>query len=249
MFRWDSTTEARVLHLKNVEKKTYPEIAASLGTTASSVKHKYVRLNQKSNEDRHHHPEEKTTQIRRVLCSSDLSILETNSGWGNLTGVYQEYGDVLTLDIDAAKIEYIQGQPWENVEAIKTDSLKEIYRLIYQGKRFDVVDLDPYGFPSRYFPHVFQLLDDGFLFVTFPKMGVQQVNKIMIEHYRIFWGISLSDKAEYESKIHSMISDYALQHFRSCELVDTVDLGRMYRFAYRVKRESALDLVGLRVSR
>lgn len=248
-FKWDDESEKRLLHLKNVEKNTYSEVAELLGTTVSSVKHKFVRLNQHSNEDKHHHPEEKTAQIRRINPGSGLSILETNSGWGNLTGVYNDLGSVLTIDIEARKIDHIRLQGWENVEALKADSFKEIHRLIYQGKRFDIVDLDPYGFPSRYFPHVFQLIDDGFLFVTFPKMGVQQVNKIMIEHYRVFWGISLSDKTSYEDKIHIRIRDYALHYFRSCQLVDSTDLGRMYRFVYRVKKESALDLVGLKVSR
>lgn len=245
IFPWDDEKEKRLLFLKDYEKKTYREIASELGTTISSVKHKYIRLNQKSNDDRHHHPTEKIAQIKKVLKERDLSILETHAGRGNLSKVYRQYGKVIAHDIDAEKVDYLKALGFD--EAIKCDSLKEIHKYIYHGLKFDVIDLDPYGFPSRFFPHVFNLIEDGILFVTFPKMGVQQINKITKEHYRVFWGMNLSDKMKQESLIHERMKDYAFQSFRDLNLLDSLDLGRMYRFAYKVKRESALDLVGLKV--
>lgn len=244
---WNDDMEKKLLDMKDVLGKPYKEIATELGTTVSSVKHKYVRLKQALNDDKHHHPTEKVEQIKRVLSGSDLFILETNAGWGNLTKEYHYYGEVLSHDIDSKKVEYLKSLGYDEFDAVKCDSFNEIHRYIYLGFKFDVIDLDPYGFPSRYFPHVFNLIDDGILFVTFPKMGVQQINKIMKEHYRVFWGITLEDKANQEQLIHARMKDYAFQSLRGLELIDSVDLGRMFRFAYRVKRESALDLVGLKV--
>src|SRR5699024_11635214 len=76
---------------------------------------------------------------------------------------------------------------------------------------------------------------------------LQQINKIMIKHYEVFWGLSLVDKDNQEDLIHDRMAEYAFKSFRSVELIDSIDLGRVYRFAYRVKKESALDLVGLKV--
>lgn len=248
-FVWNAENEKELIRLKDESKLPYKEIAERLGTTVSSVKHKYVRLNQANNDDKHHHPVEKIDQIKRILWDSNLNILETNAGWGNLSKVYHLYGEVTAHDIDKEKVQYLDGLGFEDFDAVKCDSFKELHRYVYLGFRFDVIDLDPYGFPSRYFPHVFQLIDDGVLFVTFPKMGVQQINKIMVEHYRVFWGIALSDKGHYEELIHKKVADYGMQYYRKVELLDSVDLGRMHRFVYRVKKESALELVGLEVNR
>lgn len=249
MFEWNEKTERELIYMKDIEKKTYKQIANEIHTTVSSVKHKYVRLKQANNEDKYHHPAEKTEQVVKLLNGSDLRILETNAGYGNMTQVYVQYGSVISHDIDNKKIKYLNELDLEGVDVIKCDSFIRLHKYIYEKRKFDVVDLDPYGYPSRYFPHVFELIDDGILFVTFPKMGVQQVNKIQIEHYRVFWDISLSDKNNYTDKIIRKITDYAMQNYRSINLLDCVDLGRMYRFAFRVKRESALDLVGLEVNR
>jgi hypothetical protein len=135
------------------------------------------------------------------------------------------------------------------LQATKCDSIEEIYGLIYNKANFNVVDIDSYGLPSRYFPHVFKLINDGFLFLTFPKMGVQQINKITKEHYRAFWGMTLDDKDRQEEIIHRKIKDFGFQNFRSVELIDSVSFKRMYRFAYKVEKKSALDLVGLKVQR
>lgn len=247
MFQWNKENELLLLKHRDEEKKSFSEIAKLLETTTSSVKHKYTRLKQKSNEDKYHHPIEKTEQIEKLLWSNDLRILETNSGWGNLTKVYNSYGKVTTHDIDGEKVKFIASMGMENVDVVKCDSFKEIYKYIYKGLSFDVIDLDPYGFPSRYFPYVFQLINDGILIITFPKMGVQQINKIMVEHYRIFWDIELDDKNVYVEKIHKKIIDYGMCYGRSVTLVDTLELDRVYRFAYRVEKKSMLDIVGLKV--
>jgi tRNA G26 N,N-dimethylase Trm1 len=112
-----------------------------------------------------------------------------------------------------------------------------------------VIDVDPYGFPSRYFPTVFGLIDDGVLFLTFPVMGVAQINKITIEHYRVFWDINLSDKDCYTDKIVKKLKDYAFMQKRSIEVLEIKKIDRIYRFAIKVKQESLLKIVGLEVNK
>lgn len=248
---WTSQDEEKLLYLKDEKKLTYKLIAAELDTTVSSVKHKYIRLKQAANADEHHHPIEKTEQVKRVLGSATFNstpfILEAHAGWGNLTQVYSEYGVVQALEIDEKKVDHIIANGTGRIFARKCDSMREFHNTLYRGHKYEVIDLDPYGFPSRYFPHVFELITDGYLFVTFPKMGVQQINKITKEHYRIFWGMTLDDKEFQEHFIHKKMKDYGLMSFRRVDLIDTVELPRMFRFAYRVRKESALDLVDLKV--
>src|SRR5699024_1586091 len=145
------------------------------------------------------------------------------------------------------RVKYLVEWKQENLEVRQGDSFREIHKEIYNKKKYDVVDLDPYGYPSRYFPHVFELLEDGYLFLTFPKIGVQQINKITIEHLRVFWGLSLSSTERQQEIVDKRLKDYAMQSYRRIEKLSSVDLGRMYRSVYKVKKESALDLVGLKV--
>ncbi len=244
--KWTEVDENLLLDLRE-QGKTYPEISKIMNRTTSSLKHKYVRLNQSANDDKHHHPKEKTQQVESLLNGDSLKILETNAGKGNLTQVYKRYGSVLAQDISRESVEYLKSLELDNVEIKQVDSFRKIHKYIYEGRKFDVIDLDPYGLPSRYFPHVFDLIDDGILFVTFPKVGIQQINKITVKHYDVFWGINVSEASEQERIIHEKMADYGFRGLKKVELMDVVDLGRVFRFAYKVKRTSALVLCDLKV--
>ena len=246
VFEWSKTKEQQLLELRKLGK-AYEAIAAEIGTSVSSVKHKFRRLTQNDNNDRYHHPIEKTEQIRRLLPRKQLQILETNCGWGNLTTLYQEYGTVLAWDNDKKRINFIKEMCLADVDAEAVDSFNEIHRLVWAKCYFDVIDLDPYGYPSRFFPHIFELIKDGYLFVTFPKLGAQKMNKITKKHLEVFWGIK--GKTDYKTAILERMAILAMQSYREVTLIDEVDLGRMYRFAFKVERKSALDLVGLEVNR
>lgn len=247
-FNWTEETIKQLIYLREDKKLTYEEVANELGTTLSSVKHKYQRLSQKNNTDKYHHPQEKTEQIMRILNEKNLTILETHAGWGNVTTIYSQFGSVLAQEVDKEKIEYLKKLNYEFITAIKCDSEKEIFKHIVSKKKFDVIDIDPYGFPSRFFPHVFKLFNKrGFLFLTFPKMGVAQINKIMIRHYKVFWNIELTDKEVYVEKIVVKLHDFAFMEKKKIEILEVLDLGKVYRLAIIVKDASMLDLVGLKV--
>jgi len=229
---------------------SYREIAEELDTTISSVKHKYLRLKQKYNEDEHHHPIEKIEQVKKFIEGGER-VLETHAGYGNLTSCYSNYTDnIISLEIKRDKVKKLKEKFDHTI--IKCDSEKHFHKFITEGKEFDIIDIDPYGFPSRYFPHILKLLDEdgGFLFLTFPKFGVQCVNKIMQEHYRIFWGINykeINSEEEYIDAIKSQLMDYSLMMKRAIVEKDRIDLKSVYRFTFYVKRESMLDLCDLTV--
>ena len=248
---WSEETEQRALELRNAGH-TYESIAKALGTTANSVKHKVRRLGQHGDDQKYCHTEEKIEQIEKWLPRLDrhgLAVLETHCGYGNLTKHYQQYGSVLAMDHGEGKVEAVKDMHMEDVDVIKVDCEDELYRLVAARCWFDVIDIDPYGFPSRLFPHAFSLINDGLMFLTFPMMGVAQINKITIRHYQAFWGIELEDKEEYVDKIIARLHDFAFMHKRSVEVLDVQRIDRVFRFALRVRKESLLKIVGLEVNR
>ena len=248
---WNNKTESLAMQHRG-EGKTYKWIASQMGTTATSIKHKVRRLSQSSNMDRYKHTEEKTSQLDTVvglLPSEGLHTLETHCGFGGMTERYQTLGDVECYDIDQKRVDYVNSKHMEGVTTIKGDSELEIFRLLANRCIYDIVDIDPYGLPSRYFPHAFYLIKNGILFLTFPVMGVAQINKITIRHYQAFWGIELADKEIYLDKIKAKLVDMAFQCKREIRFLDIVKIGRIYRMAIKVDQKSLCDIVGLKVNR
>ena len=247
-FIWCPDLEEKVVQLKQ-EGKTYKQIANDIGSTLSSVKHKIRRLQQNDNLDKYKHTKEKIEQLDRYLKETDIYILETHCGFGSLSEYYNLFGEVLSIDIDANRVNILNGLGLEGVAAKKADSEKEIYSLVFNNCKFDVVDIDPYGFPSRYFPHCFHLIDDGFLFLTFPVLGVAQINKITIQHYKSFWDVTLDEPEKYIDRIKEKLFDYAFMAKKAIEVLEVLRIDRIYRFVIKVRKESLLKIVGLEVNR
>jgi hypothetical protein len=245
---WNEQTEKQVLSMRE-SGMTYEAIGKELGTTATSVKHKVRRLQQGKNMDRYKHSEEKQRQAKMFIRGIGNSILETHCGFGGMTEFYNNFGNVESYDIDKDRVLFVDSLGMEGVTAIKGDSEHEIYRLLANKCVYDVVDIDPYGMPSRYFPAVFGLINNGLLFVTLPMIGVAQINKITIRHLEAFWGVSLDDKDRYTEKVFSRMQDYAFMHKREIELLDCTKIDRIYRLCIKVEKKSCCDIVGLVVNR
>lgn len=243
--KWTNQMEQRLLCLKAQGASTQ-EIAVDLGVTPSSVKHKFTRLQQSANRNSHHHPIEKTSQVERVLAGQSIRrVLETHAGYGNLTRIYSGHaGEVLAYDIDADKCRSITEAGLEGVTCEQRDSLRETYRMLYQRETFDVVDVDPYGFPSRYFPNVLELIDNGFLFVTFPKYGCAQINRITQMHVKTFYDFDGGNNDEFLKKCLTMLETSARRTYREIEVLDVLDLGKVYRVAAKVRKQNAFKLCG-----
>lgn len=246
--KWNKELEDFVMTCHD-QGKTNSDIAELVGTSPSSIKHKLGRLKKANNEDRYKHTKEKLELYERHRDHYGINILETHCGFGGLTEWYKNLGHVLAIDIVQDRVDHIDQQDWQNVVTLKADSEKYIYSIVANGSKFDMIDIDPYGFPSRFFPHVFHLMDDGILFLTFPVMGVAQMNKITIQHYKSFWDIELDDKDVYVEKIKKKLFDYAFMCKRSIEVLEVMKIDRIYRFAIKVEKESLLKIVGLEVNR
>lgn len=246
--KWSAEKEREALQRRGAGE-TYRSIGESLGFSATSVKHKVRRLQQAANNDKYKHTAEKRALAVQYLSGTGLRILETHAGFGGMTGLYSRYGTVESYDIAQPRVEAVNALAQNGVTAIKADSEREIIRLLASGCVFDVVDIDPYGMPSRYFPHVFGLINDGLLFITLPMIGVAQMNKITIRHLEAFWGVDYKDKDSYISTVIKKLEDCAFMHKRAIEVLQVERIDRVFRLALKVEKRSLCDIVGLVVNR
>lgn len=129
-----------------------------------------------------------------------LRILETCQGKGDATQIYKRYGYVISFELDPEKHKescnrfpdafsldscleqgkdllsiatyYKQGSEYPVIlPRNPTDAKDGIRKLIEYTQKFDVIDVDPYGSPLEFFPHVLDLLDDkSILLVTTGEM-------------------------------------------------------------------------------
>jgi hypothetical protein len=199
--------------------------------TYRAIRHDVVRAKQKQNSAEVHHPDEKINQIIQVfgevnLCN-EAKILELFAGRGNCTDIYQNYGTVAVYD----------------KKHLKTgDSFIEYHRLIADKRKFDVVDLDPYGFPNRFFPDIFLLIDYGVLFITMPKPYVNILNGITRAHLISYY----DEHCPSEQVIIERIALFGLCHWRKVELLDCIDCKSVWRMAFAVERVKATEYTGVR---
>ncbi len=201
--------------------------------TYRAIRHDVVRAKQKTNADEVHHPDEKINQINKVLYELEwngcgkLNILELFAGQGNLTKEYEKYGNVTAYD----------------KKHLKTgDSFLEYHRLIADKKKFEVIDIDPYGFPNRLFPDVFLLIDKGVIFITMPKPYVNILNGITQTHLISYFDTHNPTK---EQIIERTVL-FGLCHWRKLELIDEVDCKSVWRFAFAVEKVKATEYTGVR---
>jgi tRNA G26 N,N-dimethylase Trm1 len=199
--------------------------------TYRAIRHDVVRKKQAENSREVHHPDEKINQIEWVLNNLNFQkghkILELFSGQGNLTKIYENYGDVTVCDKKYQKT---------------GDSYLLYHKFIYEKKKFSVIDLDPYGFPNRLFPDIFLLMDNGILFVTMPKPYVNILNGITRTHLISYYG----EHNPSEDVIIEQIVLWGLCHWRKVELIDSIDCKSVWRFAFNVEKVKATDYTGVR---
>ena len=192
-----------------------------------AIRHDIVRERQSSNSDDTHHPDQKLQQVKHVLTGANLKILELFAGRGNLTKAYAEYGEVLACDRKYKKT---------------GDSFLLFHELISKKQFYDVVDLDPYGFPCRLFPDVFLLIKHGLLFVTFPKPYVNILNGITQTLLSCYFGQTNPSR----EAVIEQIAVWGLGHWRQVELLHSIDLSSVWRFVFRVDLVKATEYTGVR---
>lgn len=213
-----------------------------------AIRHDIVRAKQSSNDNEVHHPSEKIKQATSILDNvagwGDLSILELFAGHGNMTKIYADYGEVLAHE-RSKKVYKKLVENTKNlmlVRCVNVDSFTEFHKLIFLKQNFDVIDIDAYGFPSRFMPDVFLLINDGILFITMPKPYVNILNAITATHLTAYFGDSNPSK----EKIIEKFALYGLCHWRKIELIDCMDCGSIWRMAFNVVKVKATDYTGVK---
>lgn len=196
--------------------------------TYRAIRHEIVRQKQSNNSNECHHPDEKINQIYKILdISKKYSILELFCGQGNLTKEYEKFGTVSSYDKKYKK---------------SGDSYLLFHKLIYEKQKFDVIDLDSYGFPNRFFPDIFLLLEDGIMFVTMPKPYVNILNGITQAHLISYYGSHNPTREE----VINRIALWGICHWRKVELLDSIDCKSVWRFAFKVTKVKATEYTGTR---
>tara|TARA_Y100001938_G_scaffold45199_1_gene62801 strand:- start:59 stop:658 length:600 start_codon:yes stop_codon:yes gene_type:complete len=185
----------------------------------NSEKHQIVRAAQSNNSNSHHHPVEKMLQLDELKNHIYGDILEVFGGQGNLTEYYSKLGQVTSLTKETTG-----------------DSFDYIYKLRAENKLYDVIDIDSYGYPSKFFPVVFEMIkDEGLLIFTFPVLGVQCVNGIVEQHFINFWGSARPTIGDVTGKV----TDFALREWKIASLISVRKIKPIWRLAFLVKQEKA----------
>lgn len=210
--------------------------------TYRAIRHDVVRKRQKENAADAHHPDEKKNQI--IACLGDKKygkILELFAGEGNCTKIYEKYGHVHAIEKNRQKWEILRQNAKETAHLLK-DSFIAFHEFIGAKWLFDIIDIDAYGFPNRFFPDIFLLIEDGFLFVTMPKPYVNILNGITQTHLISYYGEHNPSK----ETIVERIALWGLCHWRQVELIDSIDCKSVWRFCFSVKKVKATEYTGVK---
>lgn len=195
----------------------------SFGHTKES--HKITRTLQRLNHDTYHHPKEKLKQLNELKPYIHGNILEVFAGQGNLTEFYKEHGKVTPMTQEETG-----------------SSFDAIYKLRSEKKKFDVIDIDSYGYPDKFFPIVFELMHESCLLIfTFPIVGVNCLNGIIEQHFLTFYKNipSIGD-------VCGVITDLALREWILPQLIDIRKIKRIYRFAFLCSRKKSTEMCFVR---
>ena len=195
--------------------------------TYRAIRHDIVRAKQANNDNSVHHPEEKINQLYKYIKGNNYKILELFAGQGNLSEHYKKFGTLYAYD----------------KKYLKTgDSYLNVYDLIYNKKNFDIIDIDPYGFPNRFFPHIYLLIENGYIFITMPKPYVNILNGITRTHLISYYG-------EHNPNINIIIEKFALWglcHWRKIQVLDILDLKSVWRICMKVTKVKATEYTGVK---
>jgi len=196
-----------------------------VGHTATT--HKIKRTKQKNNDDAFHHPAEKIDQLNQFESYlKDNEILEVFGGQGNLTDYYKKHGNVtaMTKDKFGSSFDYI-------------------YQMRADRRKWDVIDIDSYGYPDHFFPIVFELMHDKALLIfTFPIVGVNCVNGITEQHFINFWR---SDRPTI-GDITGILTDMGLRYWFLLSLKDVKKINRIWRVVFECTRQKATEFCNVK---
>ena len=158
------------------EGYTNEEIGISTGRTPVSIQIKLKRLGKRNDTYNEHHVNEKYALNREFVSivnpQSTLDLYCGVKSWwksNNLGGV------ITTNDADSS----FDADYHEKAEML-------IHKLYYEGKTYDMIDLDPYGSAYECFDLAVKMAEKG-LIVTFGEMGHKRWKRL--DYVKRYYGI------------------------------------------------------------
>jgi hypothetical protein len=192
-----------------------------MATGHSAESHKETRKKQDSNVDEYHHPTEKIAQLEEFGDLLTGNILEVFAGKGNLTKYYERFGKVEAMTRET-----------------HGDSFHAIYDLRANRRKFNVIDIDSYGYPSKFFPLVFEMMTpENLLVITFPVPGVNCLNGIMEQHFINFWRSARPTVGD----VTGILTDMALREWRHLQLLSVRKIKSIWRMVFLSNRVKATE--------
>lgn len=194
----------------------------------NAEQHIKTRTAQENYDDSHHHPKEKILQLEALDKMGVIQgdILEVFAGKGNLTEWYKTKGNVTAMTKETFG-----------------NSFDSIYALRRERRKFDVIDIDSYGYPDKFFPVVFEMMKDTCVLIfTFPMLGVQCLNGIYEVHYMTFWRSTRPTIGD----VVGVLTDFGLREWRLISLLDVRKIKPILRFAFNCKRVKATEMCNVR---
>ena len=192
----------------------------------SPKKHKEIRKGQKENLDKYHHPDQKINQLENFKDDISGNILEVFGGQGNLTKWYEKQGKVTSMTKETTG-----------------NSFDYIYKLRGERKKYNVIDVDSYGYPDKFFPVVFEMMRDKCILIfTFPIVGINCLNGITEQHFINFWRSPRPTIGD----VTGILTDFALRSWYLLSLKDVQRIDRIYRFVFECNRVKATELCNVK---
>jgi len=200
------------------EDSASPGVKGVLYEYTSTRGYTAVRKRQAIGDPSVHHPDEKRTQICDALGDRrDLLIYEAHAGIGGCTRAFAEHGRVISRTAS-------DGQDIDLLRAQLTDPTC-----------FDVVDLDPYGYPfNLLLEGALRLLKpDGILFLTCPDPAKNYRGGSK----RIQAALFPDGPVPFDAPaVEQLVVRLALLRGLKLECVSRLDLPSVWRFAFQAAK-------------
>lgn len=196
------------------------EIADAIGRTPISVQIKLKRMTKKSDTYNHKNREMKYAAnrmfIEQVNPKTVLDVYAGNSYYKTVDGI-----TVTDNDMD------------ESFETqYSMDALKFLCQMYLDGRKFDVVDLDPYGSAYDCFPLALKMAKKGIV-VSFGEWGHRRWKRV--DYVRPRYGIQSVDEFTPDAFI-SEFQKIAIQNHKTATVFDVLQYSNFLRVHFTLEK-------------
>lgn len=208
---------------------TIDQIAAALGRTKISVQTKIKRMS-KNNDDYNSSNRELKYVANKFFIDSInpktvLDVYAGNSFYSQIENI-----DVVTNDIDEKfQTDY------------SLDSLKLLCELYLQGKKFDVIDIDPYGSAYECFDLAIKMAKKGII-VSFGEWGHRRWKRV--DFVRPRYGIKSVDEFVPDVFI-SEFQRIAICNHKTATVFDVLQYGNFLRVYFTLEKYKTTEQWGI----